>query len=108
MDIIRSDGGILENIDLDPQNTHAEVLQNVAIILASIQKSCPMVRGLGIDGSIYGRLLPVIQNLLVAEIYDQIETYEPRAIIGDIEFETDNKTGQIITVLSIEGVNEDG
>lgn len=108
MDFVRGDGKMLENIDLDPQSTRAEVLQNVAIIMASVQKSCPMVRGLGIDGSIYGRPLPVIQNLLVAEIYDQIEMYEPRAIIGDVEFETENGTGQIIAVVAIEGVKEDG
>ena len=108
MDIVRGDGKILENIDLDPQSTHAEVLQNVAIIVASIKKSCPMVRGLGVDGNIYGRPLPVVQNLLVAEIYDQIETYEPRAIIGDIDFETDNETGQTIAVIAVEGVKEDG
>lgn len=107
MDFVKGDGRLLEDIDLDPQSTHAEVLQNVAIILASVQNSCPMVRGLGITGDVYGRPLPAVQNLLVSEIYDQIETYEPRAIIGGVDFETDNLTGQIIAVAAIEGVEED-
>lgn len=107
MDIIRGDGKLLDDIDLDPQNTHAEVLQNVAIIVASVQKSCPMVRGLGITGNIHGRPLPAVLNLLVAEIYDQIETYEPRAVIGSVDFETDYQTGTITAIVEIEGVTED-
>jgi len=107
MDIIRSDGKLLEDMELDPKNTYMEVLQNVAIILASVQKSCPMVRNLGISGELHSRPLPIIENMLVSQIYDQIEEYEPRAIIGDITFETDDEKGMVIAAVELEGVQEE-
>ena len=55
LEVIKGDGKLLENIDLAPANVHQEVLQNVAIILDTVQQSCPMLRELGIPGAFYGR-----------------------------------------------------
>ena len=66
MEVLRGDGKLLENIDLDPPNKHQEVL------------------------------------------YDQIERYEPRAIIAHVTVEADHATGQLIPTVEIEGVREDG
>lgn len=106
MEVIRGDGILLENIDLAPANVHQEVVQNIAIILATVQNSCPMLRDIGISGDLYGRPLPVVENLLVGHIYDQIETHEPRAIISEVNFETESKTGKIIPIITLEGVKE--
>lgn len=104
MELIKGDGKLLENIDFAPENEYQEVIQNIAIILASIQKTAPMVRGLGIPGDLYGRPLPVVENILVGYIYDQIETYEPRAVIGKILFERDDLRGILIPCVELEGV----
>ena len=61
MEIIRGDGTLLNDIDLAPENAHQEVLQNIAVILDTIQKEAPMLRDLGIPGDIYGRPLPVVE-----------------------------------------------
>lgn len=106
MEVIRGDGKLLENIDLAPANVHQEVVQNIAIILATVQNSCPMLRDIGIAGELYGRPLPVVENLLVGHIYDQIETHEPRAIISEVNFETESKTGKIVPIITLEGVKE--
>lgn len=106
MEVIKGDGKLLENIDLAPANVHQEVVQNIAIILATVQNSCPMLRDIGISGDLYGRPLPVVENLLVGHIYDQIETHEPRAIISEVNFETESKTGKIIPIITLEGVKE--
>jgi len=106
VEVIRGDGILLENIDLAPANVHQEVVQNIAIILATVQNSCPMLRDIGISGDLYGRPLPVVENLLVGHIYDQIETHEPRAIISEVNFETESKTGKIIPIITLEGVKE--
>ncbi len=111
MEIVRGDGKLLENIDLAPENVHQEVLQNVAIILDTVMKSAPMLRGLGLPGELLKRPISVVQNTLVAYIYDQIDEYEPRAIIGGITFEMPDYSypmqGILIPVVEIEGVNED-
>lgn len=108
MDVIRGDGQLLADINLDPPNMHQAVLQNIAIILDSIQGSAPMLRGLGISSEYYGRPLNVIENEMVANVYDQIEKYEPRAIIASVSIETNHITGQLIPIVELEGVKEDG
>ena len=108
MEVIKGDGKLLENIDLAPANVHQEVLQNVAIILDTVQQSCPMLRELGIPGAFYGRPINVMENLAVGTVYDQIEKYEPWAVISEVRFETDHLTGKLIVVVELEGVKENG
>lgn len=108
MEIIRGDGTLLTDIDLAPPNVYQEVVQNIAVILDTVQKSSPLLRGLGIPGDLYGRPLPVVENLLVGQIYDQIEENEPRAIISEVTFETDSLKGTLIPIITLEGVKEDG
>lgn len=107
MDVIKGDGSLLENIDLAPANEHQAVIQNIAIILDTIQNSCPMFRELGLPGQLYGRPLPAVENMLVGCIYDQIEEHEPRAVISEVTFESNALTGRIVPIIYIEGVNEE-
>lgn len=106
MEIIRGDGTLLNNIDLAPANVYQEVLQNIAVILDLVQRSAPMLRDVGIPGELYGRPLPVVENILVGAIYDQIEEYEPRAILGGVTFEREDLTGRLIPIIELEGVRE--
>lgn len=108
MEEIRGDGKLLADIDLAPSSVYKEVIQNIAIILETVQKSCPMLRGLGIPGDLYGRPLNVMENLAVGTIYDQIEKYEPRAILSEVRFEEDYSTGKVIPVVVLEGVKDYG
>ena len=50
----------------------------------------------------------VMENLAVGTVYDQIEKYEPRAVISEVRFETDHLTGKLIVVVELEGVKENG
>lgn len=103
---IRGNGELLSAIDLVPDNIYQEVMQNIALILAAIQKSIPMLRGMGIPGELYGRPVNIAENLLVGEIRDQIETYEPRAIVGEITFERDEGKGTLIPIVELMGVQD--
>ncbi len=106
MDVIRGDGTLLQDIDLAPQNVHQEVIQNIAVILDLIQKSCPMFRDGGLPGELMGRPLPVVENMLIGSIYDQIEEYEPRAILAGVTFEQNALTGAMIPIIELEGVTD--
>lgn len=108
MEILRGDGSLLKDIDLDPPNVHQEVLQNGAIILDSIRKSIPFLRGLGMSGQYIHRPINVVENEIVGEVYDQFEQYEPRAIIAGVRLEADYLTGKLIPIVELEGVKEDG
>ena len=109
MDIIRGDGKLLESIDLSPANIHQEVLQNVAIIIDTWENTCPMLRALGIPAQLIGRPLPVVKNIMIGQLYDQIEQNEPRAILGGITFEENAFTGKLRPRIEIkrERTNED-
>ena len=107
MDIVRGDGKLLEKIDLAPANVHQEVLQNVAIIIDTWENSCPMLRALGMPSQLIDRPIPVVKNIMVGQLYDQIEQYEPRAILGDIDFEENAFIGKLIPIVEIQGVRED-
>lgn len=107
MDVIKGDGSLLKNIDLSPANERQAIIQNIAIILDTIQNSCPMFRGLGLPSELYGRPLPAVENMMVGYIYDQIEEYEPRADIAEVTFEKDELKGTLIPIIFIEGVNEE-
>ena len=100
MDVIRGDGSLLTEIDLAPANDHQAVIQNIAVILDTVQGSCPMFRDFGLPGSLYGRPQPVVENILVGYLYDQIEEFEPRAQVADITFEHDAATGRTIPITS--------
>lgn len=106
MDVIRGDGTLLHDIDLAPQNVYQEVIQNIAVILDLIQKSCPMFRDGGLPGELMGRPLPVVENTLIGSIYDQIEEYEPRAVIAAVTFEQNALTGAMIPIIELEGVTD--
>ncbi len=106
MDVIRGDGKLLQEIDLAPENEYQEVLQNVAVLLDLIQKSCPMFRDGGQPGEVIGRPLPVVENMMIGSIYDQIEEFEPRAIIAAVTFEQDPLTGKMIPIVELEGVRK--
>ena len=106
MEVVRGDGVLLNDIELTPENTYKEVLQNIAIILDMVQKEAPMLRDMGMPGSTMARPLPVVENIIVGNIYDQIEQYEPRAILGNVTFEQDGLTGKLIPIIEVEGVKE--
>ncbi len=103
---IRGDGEVPGTINLAPDNDYQEVAQNISVILSMVQKSAPMLRGMGIPGELYGRPLPVAENALVGYVYDQIEEYEPRAVLGGLTFDRDDSTGRLIPVIELEGVRD--
>lgn len=104
MDVIRGDETLLQDIDLAPKNEYQEVMQNVAVILDLIQKSCPMFRDGGLPGDVIGRQMTAVENILTGSIYDQIEELEPRAVIAAVAFEQDELTGKVIPIVKLEGV----
>lgn len=106
MDVIRGNGTLLQDIDLAPESERQEVIQNIAVIIGLVQKSCPMFRDGGLPGEVMGRSLPAVENILVGNIYDQIEELEPRAILAGVTFEQNELTGELMPIIELEGVKE--
>ncbi len=86
----------LENIIIFPASELEEVIQNVKTILTTLQGSVPLDRDFGIDSTVIDKPVNVIRPLLVKEIKEKIELYEPRAKLVSIDWGGDGMEGLLI------------
>lgn len=96
----------LSNIAIRPENTVVEVIQNVNMILSTAIYSCPLYRGFGINLSFIDDPEPAARSFLIAEIYDKIEEYEPRAEVKSVTFNAGSRPGQYVPVVEVAIKNE--
>lgn len=89
-------------INLAPDSLIKEILQNLSMILQTPKYTAPLYRDFGVSGSIIDKPIPAAETLLIADIYEAIEKYEPRAEIVDVTFERDEATGKLNPCLEVE------
>lgn len=85
----------LKKINLAPETEIEDVQQCIGMILNTPRGSVPFMRGFGISTEYYGSPLIGEENDIVDEVTEQIETYETRAIVDDLNFEEDSTTGTV-------------
>lgn len=78
-------------VNLAPETVIEEVLQNVATIISTPKFTVPLDRRLGLMASVIDRPIPVAKALIIGEIMDAIEEYEPRAEIVNVTFADDGE-----------------
>ena len=88
-------------INLAPQSVVEEVLQNVAMILSTQRFSVPLFRNFGLSAEFLSKPTPVAESMIIAEVYDCVERYEPRAEIANISFLRDELNGRLTTKLEV-------
>ncbi|MCM1059675.1 MAG: hypothetical protein NC452_05220 [Eubacterium sp.] len=88
-------------INLAPATLIEEILQNLSMILQTIKNTAPLYRDFGLSGNFLDKPIPVAETLLIAELYEAVEKYEPRAEIVNITFEQDI-TGKLNPCLEVE------
>jgi phage baseplate assembly protein W len=76
-------------INLAPETLEEEVMRNLHILLSTPKFSVPLDRAFGLPWQAVDKPMPVAEAILVAEIMDAVEQYEPRAEIISVEFERD-------------------
>lgn len=95
--------GDLSSLQLNETDTVKSVTQNVAIILATRQGTCPGYRGFGLPQRFLDKPMPVAKPMMYSEIKEAIEEYEPRAEIVNISFSEDkNVPGRLIPTVEVE------
>jgi phage baseplate assembly protein W len=97
---ITADGNAI--INLAPETLIEEILQNITMILLTTKYTAPLDRNFGLSARFLDRRTPVAESILVAEIYDAIEQYEPRVEIVSVNFERDERNGRITPRLEVE------
>jgi len=88
-------------INLAPESVTEEVLQNITMILLTLKNTAPLDRNFGLSARFLDKPTPAAEAILVAEIFDAIEEYEPRAEIVNISFERDEGNGKVIPRLEV-------
>jgi len=91
-------------ITFAPETLIEEIIQNVAMILSTPKNTAPLFRDFGTSITFLDRPTPAAEALIVAEIYDAIEMFEPRAEIINVSFVRDEMTGKIVPSLEV-GIN---
>lgn len=94
-------------INLAPQSTVEEILQNVAIIASTPKFSVPLERGLGLAQRFIDKPIPAAQSILISEVLDAVEEYEPRAQVENVTFELGDQPGVLIPVLEVSIIDDD-
>ena len=96
---ITADGGA--QITLAPTTLVEEVTQNILMILSTIKNTAPLDRNFGLSARFVDKPLAIAEAVLVAEVLDAIEEYEPRAEVVDISFGRNERTGKIVPRLEV-------
>ena len=85
---------------LNETDTVSSVLQNVALILSTPKGSVPMYREFGVNQDFLDLPGPAAQVRMIAPIREAIERWEPRAIVKNITFTSEQ--GQLVPRVEVE------
>ena len=88
-------------INLAPESTVEEVLQNIVMILTTPRFSVPLDRGLGLAQRFLDKPVQLAQPILISEVMEAITLYEPRAEIVNVSFELGELPGALIPVVEV-------
>ena len=76
----------LTNIRFNEADTLSSVLQNIAVILSTPKGSVPQYREFGLSAIFLDKPMPVAEMMMIADVREAIERWEPRAQYVGIEF----------------------
>lgn len=97
----------LEHINFAPATKKEEILQNIAVILSTPKFSVPLDRGLGLAQRFIDKPMQAAQPILISEVLDAIEAYEPRVTVLDVTFSLGDTPGKLIPVVEVEVTDDE-
>lgn len=93
-------------VRLNEQDTVTSVLQNIAIILSTRQGTIPLYRDFGLPMRFLDKPSHIAKPMIVAEVKEAIEKFEPRATFVRVTFAEDaSAPGKLIPTVEVE-INE--
>lgn len=91
----------LNVIHIFPADEHIEILQNVKTILTTIKGTVPLDRDFGIDATLIDKPVSVVKPLLIKEIKEALEAYEPRAKLVSVDWQGDGAEGKLVPIVKV-------
>ena len=93
----------LSAIKLSQSDTISSVLQTIAILLATRQGTVPLYREFGLPMRFLDQPIHIAKPMIVSEVKEAIETFEPRATFLRVLFDEDASTpGRLIPTVEVE------
>lgn len=93
----------LSRIRLNEREPVAAVLQNIAVILSTRQGSVPLYREFGLPMRFLDKPEHIAKPMIVSEVKQAVEDFEPRAEFVGVTFQEDAATpGRLIPVVEVE------
>jgi len=100
-------GNDFHKINLSPETEIDEIMQNIAVLLATPKGSVPLDRDMGLPMAFLDKPVPVAEALLVAEVNEVVPLYEPRVVVVNTTFEFDaDDPGRMVPIVEVEVVDE--
>lgn len=93
----------LGNLRFNELETVNSVLQNIAVILSTPKGTVPLYRDFGLDWKYLDKPMPVAKVLMISEVREAIQRWEPRATVLDVSFTVDPaQPGTLIPTVEVE------
>lgn len=97
-------------LELNESSYVDSVLQNIRCLLSTWEGEVPLYRDYGLNPELLHRPINVVESLLVADITDKIEKYEPRAQVINVSFTGESQTPDVLGIsveVEIEGEEDE-
>ncbi len=103
--VVRAYAG--KKINFAPQTVLEEVLQNIATIISTPKFAVPLDRNFGLSQRFVDMPMPTAQAVFIAEIFDAIADYEPRAEVLGVTFEQDESVpGKLLPLVEVDLIDD--
>lgn len=90
------------NINFAPATVEEEIIQNVKVLLSTAKFTVPLDRGLGLEQRFVDKPINIAQTLVISEVLDAVEQYEPRVKVISVSSDISDITGKLIAVAEVE------
>lgn len=91
-----------EQINIEPKTVYEEVVQNLWFLYSSLEYDVPLERELGLKATYIDKPIETAKALIIADVYDKTEKYEPRAEVINIDFSVDYEKGILRPIVEVE------
>lgn len=91
MQTITITAGLPQTFDFIENDTLRSVAQNIALIASTKKGTIPFYREFGIPMAFIDKPMTVARTMMISELTEAVDLFEPRAEIKNITFDTDGE-----------------
>lgn len=95
--------GDLSVLRFNEGDTVSSALQNIAVILSTRKGAVPLYRDFGLNMDFLDKPVPVAKVMMISEVREAVERWEPRATVLGVTFSEDPaRPGILIPTVEVE------